>query len=1131
MADVNLNVISQRLLDALRAPGMEASDASVPVLLRFKDEASLRAFVADPSKVLAKLGATADSLQIERVMPELNYVSATIQARTIAPLSTVADDVGVTVMDSNPSVMALAAAAQPAAQSAAPPSPPHTGVFGLTGRGIKVAVLDTGIDGTHPDLVGRVARTQDFSGGGAGDKVGHGTHCAGLIAGRGVQDATRRALAYEADLIDVKVLGNDGGGRTDAIMAGIVWAVSQAGADILSLSLGTSGNFDGTEALSEAVAWAVDKGACVVVAAGNCGPAGSEIACVVRGPRSITSPGVCEKAVSVGASDQDQSVAAFSSCGPTAAGLVKPDLLLPGADVVSTLATGVTFGHAVDGFYTRASGTSMATPQGAAIAALLLQAAQQRTVKLAPKDVKSIMMRAAKAIDNVGATLQGSGTLDPADAVSLFLTENPPPQAAQAGPTLDLAVTPDDGASLRVGSPARYRVTVRNQSQAAIENVQVTVGASNARLQTQGAAAVVAAHLDPNATASEAIVVTPSAAGDVSVTVYASYRDAAGAVATTTRFFGLTPAVPGAPVTLARVSQVVAKASDLLLAAQRPGGNWAGDIMFNAWTNGMYCILHKILKLQGEPTAALDWLSTHRAGLDETGTADGTFGIVDPPSIHMLEATVVAEVALEIWGRPRDQRAWDFLQSLSAARLADAISNADPFTQTFISLGSAFRPHGVEPYYSMADIMIPPVELLAIPSFVGASVPNLFAAWGLDAVSALAIIGVSYKEKYPTLAHRVLLAKAERQLLRNQRPDGSWYGTILPTFACTLAMHMLGYANDHPVMQAAFGFMHGQLRSDGYLVRYELPVWDTALSIIALREAGLPPTDPRLLRGADYLMSAQAPSGGVPFKRENAIYPDCDDTAYAILALDLVTAAAPAQKQAYTNRALEWLLYMQGNTGGWAAFSKDQSVKSPDRAPMFKDDPPTADVTGHTLSALKLARGVQWGDRVQDSRQRGFDWLHAQQLPSGGFYGRWGMTVTYGTTAVLQAVADLGEPTDQPLVTASVAALLAMQKGDGGWGEGYRTYYNVNATESVPSTVEQTAWSILGLMAVPMTPDSRKAVESGVAFLLDRFDPVRGWGEGSYCVGALWIYKHSLYPLAWPLWALAKYAKVAGSVS
>lgn len=1130
MATLNSSIVSKRLLETLRSPGMAGSDATIHVLLKFEDEAALQAFVANPNDGASKLGVDVSTFKLGRVLPELGLVSGTIEARAVSDLSVMATDAGVSLIDENSVVVALAQLAtdsrQPAPSRAAAVSDAQ--LYGLTGKGVRVAVLDTGVDAAHPDFSGRVEAYNDFTGDGRGDRVGHGTHCAGLVGGSGLRNASYRALAWESVLIDVKVLNDQGRGRTDAIAAGIVWAVNQAKADILSLSLGTSGDFDGNDPLSQSVAWATERGVHVFVAAGNCGPSGNELSCTIRGPRSITSPGVAASAITVGATGKDGAIAPFSSRGPTLGGLVKPDVVIRGEDVASALAQQATFGTAIDSFYTRASGTSMATPQCAAIGALVVEAARKSSVNVSPTEMKELFAAGSKLIPDVPPSWQGAGITEAAAVLRSFYARHGAPQ--NGGEALDVVLEPVGALSVERGQRALFRVTALNRDSALMPAVAVRVSSNDAQLELAGPDALKVAELGPGDSRSATFYVTALSASSALFSVSAVFTKSDGSEHTEELDVNVR-VTEDAPVDLSqsRLDDVLTRSVELLMASQRPNGTWAGDIMFNGWTNGMYCILYKILGLPGEPTASLAWLESHRNGLNEQGAPDGTFGIVDPPSQHMVEATVAAQVALEIWGRPRDQRAWDFINGMSEARLADVISNADPFTQCFVSLAARFRPPGTTEYYSLGDVLIPPIELLAIPSFIPASVTGLFAAWGQDAIAALAIIGVVCKEPYPTVAHRVLLAKAERQLLRNQNADGGWYGTILPTFAGTLAMHLLGYPNSHPVMQNALRFMNNQLRADGYLTRYELPVWDTSLAILALREAGVPANDPHLIRGANYLISSQTPNGGIPFKLENVPYPDTDDTCFAALALSLVDHPQPELKRQTIERALKWLFYMQGNTGGWAAFSKDQSVKTPDRAPVFKDDPPTADVTGHVLSSLKLAHGACMLQRAQDAKQRGFDWLRSQQLPKGGWYGRWGMTVTYATSAVLQAIEDLGENPDQPLVTAAVRGLLAMQRADGGWGEGFRTYYDVNARENAPSTVEQTAWSVVGLLCVPQTPETRVAIERGVAFLLAKFDPASGFGEATYSVGALWIYRNGLYPLFWSIWALAKYRNKVSS--
>ena len=176
--------------------------------------------------------------------------------------------------------------------------------LGYNGSGIKIAILDTGIDSTHPDLVGAVTKNVDFVGDGPGDGYGHGTHCAGIAAGRGRSNKAFVGVAPSAEIFDVKVLSNEGWGEVSDIIAGIEWAVEN-GANIISMSLGGWGS--PTDPLAEAITRAVERGTVVVVAAGNDGPD-----FLTTG---FTSPACAEKAITVGSSYENK-VTWYSSRGP-----------------------------------------------------------------------------------------------------------------------------------------------------------------------------------------------------------------------------------------------------------------------------------------------------------------------------------------------------------------------------------------------------------------------------------------------------------------------------------------------------------------------------------------------------------------------------------------------------------------------------------------------------------------------------------------------------------------------------------------------------------------------------------------------------------------------------------------------
>ncbi|MEU5162651.1 S8 family serine peptidase [Streptomyces sp. NPDC020875] len=232
----------------------------------------------------------------------------------------------------------------------------------LDGTGVKIAVLDTGIDATHPDLAGRVVAAKNFSSAtGPEDKHGHGTHVASTAAGRGVKDSRFKGVAPGAELINAKVLDDGGSGDDSGIVAGIDWAVAQ-GADVLNLSLGgyDTPEIDPLEAQINKLS--AEKGVLFAVAAGNSGPDAG----------GIGSPGSADAALTVGAVDDNDRLAEFSSVGPrNGDGGLKPDVTAPGVATTAAAATGTT-GQNPPG-YTTMSGTSMATPHVAGAAAILKQ--------------------------------------------------------------------------------------------------------------------------------------------------------------------------------------------------------------------------------------------------------------------------------------------------------------------------------------------------------------------------------------------------------------------------------------------------------------------------------------------------------------------------------------------------------------------------------------------------------------------------------------------------------------------------------------------------------------------------------------------------------------------------------------
>jgi serine protease AprX len=258
---------------------------------------------------------------------------------------------------------------------------PQVWDLGYTGKGVTVAIVDTGIDGTHPDLKGRITQWKDLVNNKdtAYDDFGHGTHCAGIIGGNGAASSGKyKGVAPEVRFVGVKVLGKDGSGSLSTIISGMQYAAG-TDASVISMSLGSTQH---SQSMDDAVKAAVQKGKIVVVAAGNSGPGSSTIACPADAPEALT----------VGATDKSDVVASFSSRGPNRDGTVKPDISAPGKDIVSCRATGTNDGKAIDTYYLSMSGTSMATPMVSGAVALMVQ----KKPGLTPAEAKDILEKAAK---------------------------------------------------------------------------------------------------------------------------------------------------------------------------------------------------------------------------------------------------------------------------------------------------------------------------------------------------------------------------------------------------------------------------------------------------------------------------------------------------------------------------------------------------------------------------------------------------------------------------------------------------------------------------------------------------------------------------------------------------------------
>jgi subtilisin family serine protease len=271
---------------------------------------------------------------------------------------------------------------------------------GYDGKGVKVAVLDSGYDPTHPDLKGKVSGAANFTDeADTVDHFGHGTHVAATIAGSGTAGpAGGKGVAPGAQLLVGKVLNEYGTGDLSWVIAGMEWAVSQ-GARVINLSIGAQAA-EGPDPATEAVdALTASSGALFVVAAGNSGP---DI-------QTVTTPGTASSALTVGAVSKKDELASFSGRGPRLGdGVVKPEITAPGVGIVAARAAGTALGEIVDGSYISMSGTSMATPHVAGAAALIAQ----KHPDWKADQLKSALVASATPVKNAALWAQGAGRVD-----------------------------------------------------------------------------------------------------------------------------------------------------------------------------------------------------------------------------------------------------------------------------------------------------------------------------------------------------------------------------------------------------------------------------------------------------------------------------------------------------------------------------------------------------------------------------------------------------------------------------------------------------------------------------------------------------------------------------------------------
>jgi squalene-hopene/tetraprenyl-beta-curcumene cyclase len=606
-----------------------------------------------------------------------------------------------------------------------------------------------------------------------------------------------------------------------------------------------------------------------------------------------------------------------------------------------------------------------------------------------------------------------------------------------------------------------------------------------------------------------------------------------------------------------------------LLSLQDEAGWWQGELQTNVTMDAEDMLLREFLgvRQEGETRRSADWIRSQQR-------ADGTWtNFYGGPGD--LSTTIEAYWALRLAGDAVDAEhmriAAEFIRSQGG------IACARVFTHLWLALFGL---------WSWDEVPVLPPEAILLPSWVPLNVYD-FACWARQTIVALSLVKShrpvralafdlrelqvlpapaakppasrrgralaradralrAYERKPFRPLRRFAMARAERWIVRRQEADGSWGGIQPPWVYSLIALHLTGYPLDHPVMRRGLEgierFMvedRDDSRSVGApagesrrLEACQSPVWDTALSLVALSDAGLPADHPALVRGAEWLLQEEVTErgdwavtrprlqpGGWAFEFANVNYPDVDDTAEVVLALRRVVGGP--RLDAAVQRAARWVEGMQSANGGWGAFDAE-NTRTMVRDLPFLDfgeviDEPSADVSAHALEMLAAL-----GLLDSPVARRGVQWLIDEQEPGGSWFGRWGVNHVYGTGAALPALIAAGVDPSDDCIRRAVAWLHEHQNDDGGWGEDPRSYDEEEWIGRGESTASQTAWALLALDAAG---ERSGAVRRGVGWLVATQRADGGWDEPQYTGTGFpsdYYINYHLYRLAFPIMALGR---------
>lgn len=624
--------------------------------------------------------------------------------------------------------------------------------------------------------------------------------------------------------------------------------------------------------------------------------------------------------------------------------------------------------------------------------------------------------------------------------------------------------------------------------------------------------------------------------------------------------------------TASRLAEAIAKSQNYLLSIQYPAGYWWAELESNVTITSEAVLLHKIWGTDSE--RSLYKVEAYlRSQQREHGGWELFYG-----DGGELSTTVEAYMALKLLGVPETDPA--MLRAKAFILKRGGISRTRIFTKIHLALIGCYSWRGI-PSLPPWVMLLPeqfPFNIYEMSSWARSSTVPLLIVLDrkpvfpvnpkitLDELYAEGVENARYELPRNSDWTDIFLAlddafkfaenlnfvpfreegikAAEKWILERQEATGDWGGIIPAMLNSLLALRCLDYDAKDPIVERGLKAVDNFAieTEDSYRVQPCVsPVWDTAWVIRALIDSGLAPDHPSVVRGAQWLLdkqildygdwsvkNKQGKPGAWAFEFDNRFYPDVDDSAVVVMALQAARLPNERLKQTAIARALNWIASMQCQEGGWAAFDLDNNQDWLNALP-YGDlkamiDPNTADVTARVLEML----GLGHLSMEQSKQERAIHYLIQEQEPEGCWYGRWGVNYIYGTSGVLCALALVAPQTHRRSIERGAAWLVQCQNPDGGWGETCRSYDDPSLKGQGKSTASQTAWALIGLMAAGEATGrwAHEAIEQGVNYLLDTQQPDGTWDESEFTGTGFpshFYLKYHMYQQYFPLMALGRH--------